>query len=93
MLDQLFRRKFWINLSLRNRWINLIGGNVGLPFQKQHVGSPFSKIGSYFEEVVQIFELKRVGGAPRGYQFAALVDSTIPTRITLVPHPGGPTLY
>jgi len=29
-------------------------------------------MGSYFGEVAQIFELKRVGGAPKGHQFASL---------------------
>ena len=27
---------------------------------------------SYFRKVVQIFELKRVGGAPKGHQFTSL---------------------
>jgi hypothetical protein len=30
-----------------------------------------------FEEVVQIIELKRFGGAPKGYPFAALFNSNI----------------
>ena len=29
-------------------------------------------MGSQFEEVVQIFEVKRVGGAPKGHQFTSL---------------------
>ena len=29
----------------------------------------FSKIRSYYKKVAQIFELKRVGGAPNGHQF------------------------
>ena len=34
---------------------------------------------SYFRKIAQTFELKRVGGAPKGHQFAPL-DPSMPTR-------------
>ena len=36
----------------------------------------FSKIRSYFKKLVQNFELKRVGGAHKCYQFAPLAPNT-----------------
>ena len=38
-----------------------------------NICTTFFKIGSHFEEVVQIFELKKVGGAPKDHPFAPLI--------------------
>ena len=48
--------------------ITLGGVQMGEPYV--HLQPSFSKLRYGFEELVQNFELKSVGGAPNGYQLA-----------------------
>jgi hypothetical protein len=43
---------------------------------------------SNFRKLVQVFELKRIGGAPKGHQFAPLVQHIVSQRVYQVVQKG-----
>ena len=68
----LFNSVFLLNQSSRQFFFFSLLERWGLPWKK--------KSWSYFEEVVQLFELKRIVSTPNSYQFAPLKTSMTKMR-------------